>query len=148
VPLSREFNEIKDSFLSIMKFVLGKLATTRAITETNPEKLNSMMLLKLKDSLKTCVTAARGLAAPMPCLLMVCIVRRHRCSVMHCACVIPLRSRPPGMTSEGFHLANGIINVLMSLSHALTSLTNMGGLCPHSPSSVFLLPSSAMYTGM
>ena len=74
VPLSREFNEIKDSFLSIMKFVLGKLATTRAITETNPEKLNSMMLLKLKDSLKTCVTAARGLAAPMPCLLMVCIV--------------------------------------------------------------------------
>jgi hypothetical protein len=84
VPLSREFNEIKDSFLSIMKFVLGKLATTRAITETNPEKLNSMMLLKLKDSLKTCVAVARGLVAPMPCLLTTYFLCRTTSTPVSC----------------------------------------------------------------
>jgi hypothetical protein len=52
VPLSREFTEMKESFLSIMKMVLGKLVAVKAVTETNPEKLNSLMLLKLKDSLK------------------------------------------------------------------------------------------------
>jgi hypothetical protein len=55
VPLSREFDEVRESFLGIVKFTLARLATTRATSETNPEKIHSVMLLQLKESLKTCV---------------------------------------------------------------------------------------------
>ena len=53
VPLSKEFDDIRDSFLHIMKSVLGRLVATKATTETNPEKLNTMMLLNMKESLQS-----------------------------------------------------------------------------------------------
>ena len=53
VPLSKEFDSIRNSFLLLMKSVLGRLVSTKATSETNPEKLNSMMLLNLKESLRT-----------------------------------------------------------------------------------------------
>ncbi len=65
VPLSKEFTDIRESFLGIMKLVLNKLAMTKATTETNPEKLNSMMLLQLKESLHTCVWLALKSLAQM-----------------------------------------------------------------------------------
>ena len=61
VPLSREFEEIKESFLGIMKVALARLVSTHATTETNPEKLHAMMLLQLKESLPKYEQAWGGL---------------------------------------------------------------------------------------